>query len=131
MTQEQQPPQPKPNYQSIRNKILDSWRVAKKAESKERIAAALDKFIEAVEEAEPPAMQPNSPSPSIATVVQVPPSPSKTEFENLKKQIIDTQIGLMGELRKRDNQIATLAHAIAQIEPGIDTSSQLLDDPES
>lgn len=34
------------NYEQIKNKILKSWRIEKRAESKERIEQALNNFIE-------------------------------------------------------------------------------------
>lgn len=36
---------PSVNYQAIRDKVVNGWKVAKRAETKERIALALDKFI--------------------------------------------------------------------------------------
>lgn len=33
------------NLEAIKQRILNEWRVVKRAESKERIAIALDKFI--------------------------------------------------------------------------------------
>ena len=35
-----------PDYSQIRDRVLRSWKVAKRAESKERIRQALDKFIQ-------------------------------------------------------------------------------------
>jgi len=38
-----------PDLIEIRDRILSSWKVAKRAESKERIRAALDAFIEQIQ----------------------------------------------------------------------------------
>lgn len=39
-------PVSKPDYTAIRNQVVNSWKVAKRSESRERIAVAIDKFIE-------------------------------------------------------------------------------------
>jgi cell division protein FtsB len=41
-----------PDYIAIRNRVVNEWKVAKRAETKERIALAIDKFIQAVTEME-------------------------------------------------------------------------------
>ncbi len=41
---------PLPNLHLIRDRVLKSWRVGKRAESKERIREALNQFIEAIEQ---------------------------------------------------------------------------------
>jgi hypothetical protein len=46
------PPPPQPNYEQVRDRILAKWKVAKRSESKERIAIALDMFIQALREPE-------------------------------------------------------------------------------
>lgn len=38
-----------PDFEAIRDRILSSWRVAKRSESKERIKEALDRFIAELE----------------------------------------------------------------------------------
>lgn len=39
-------PVSKPDYTAIRDQVVNSWKVAKRSESRERIAVAIDKFIE-------------------------------------------------------------------------------------
>ncbi len=39
-------PVSKPDYTAIRDQVVNSWKVAKRAETRERIAVAIDKFIE-------------------------------------------------------------------------------------
>lgn len=95
---------------AARDRILKEWKVAKRAESKERIALVLDQFIQALEAEQP------STEPAPSTKEPLPPAVTRTEFEDLKKRISGTQVGLMNEIRKRDDQIAALAEVVARLD---------------
>ncbi|MFN6538254.1 MAG: hypothetical protein RM021_018160 [Nostoc sp. EkiNYC01] len=58
--------------------------------------------------------------PLLVQSTQAKPTISKVEVDELKRRIANSQIGLMGEIRKDRDQIATLAAAIALIESRLD-----------
>ena len=58
--------------------------------------------------------------PLLIQSTQAKPTISKVEVDELKRRIANNQIGLMGEIRKDRDQIATLAAAIALIESRLD-----------